>query len=95
MHALVANGKAGIIVGTHNAYLSINLDEDKPCHVTYWHPTWEMQYGEMGTVRKMTAGQKRYQEYLSLELDCSFAEWLGVDKESKARREWSKRMGWV
>ena len=84
---VVANGKPGVIIGTNNSHLAINLDEDKPGVPTYWHPMWNMQYLEMGAIRKMTAGQKRYQEYQDADwFDGTFAEWLGVDKKSKERR---------
>ncbi|BFM75165.1 TPA: hypothetical protein JI043_05715 [Acinetobacter baumannii] len=92
---VIADGKPGIITGTHNALIVVNLDEDKPGHKTYWHPTWNMQYLGMGKIRKMTAGQKRYQEFLDADwFDGNFAEWLGVDKESKARRESYKKYGY-
>ncbi|WP_315075601.1 hypothetical protein [Acinetobacter guillouiae] len=91
---VVADGKPGIIVGFHGAYIEVNLDEDKPGTHSNWHPTWNMEYQGMGKIRKLTAGQKRYQEYLSAELDCSFAEWLGVDKASRERRAFANNSGW-
>lgn len=93
---VVANGKSGVIVGAENARIVVNLDEDKPGTRTYWHPTWEMKYQEIGTIRKMTAGQRRYQEYRDADwFDGTFAEWLGVDAKSKERREYAKRYGMV
>lgn len=85
---VIANGKSGVIIGTNNAHITVNLDEDKPCVKTYWHPTWQMQYLDLGTVRKMTAGQKRYQEYRDADwFDGTFAEWLGVE-----RRLWAEKL---
>lgn len=52
-----------------------------------------MQYLDLGTVRKMTVGQKRYQEYRNADwFDGTFAEWLGVDKKSKERRLWAEKL---
>lgn len=92
---VIADGKPGVITGYNGAHIAVNLDEHKPGHDTYWHPTWNMTYLDIGKIRPMTAGQKRYQEYLNARewFDGSFAEWLGVDKESKERREYAKRWG--
>jgi hypothetical protein len=57
-------GKPGVIVGGHGAYLSVNLDSDSPSIRKTYHPTDQMEYHEMGVVRKMTPAQRRYQEYL-------------------------------
>ena len=76
---VVADGKNGVIVGSEGAHLVVNLDEEKPNSYTYWHPTWHMEYQEMGLIRKITAGQKRYQEYRDADwFDGTFAEWLGL-----------------
>ncbi|WP_111818268.1 hypothetical protein [Acinetobacter baumannii] len=92
---VIADGKPGIITGTHNALIVVNLDEDKPGERTYWHPTWNMQYLDMGKIRKMTAGQRRYQEFLDADwFDGGFDKWLGVDKETRARREFYKKYGY-
>ena len=94
---VVADGKPGIIIGAENANIVVNLDEHKPGQRTFWHPTWNMTYLDIGKIRPMSAGQKRYQEYLNARewFDGSFAEWLGVDLESKERREYAKRQGFV
>lgn len=47
---VIADGKPGIIVGTRGAHIVVNLDEDKPGHKTFWHPTWNMTYLEMEAV---------------------------------------------
>lgn len=90
---VVVDGEAGVIVGVRNAHLKVNFDKDKPSYYSYCHPTWHVEYQGMGEVRKMTVGQKRYQEYLDADCCETFAEWLGVDKASKERREWAKKNG--
>jgi hypothetical protein len=90
---VIADGKPGIIVGTRGAHIVVNLDHLKPHQTANYHPTWNVQYLAMGKVRKMTAGQKRYQEFLDADwFDGTFAEWLGVDKKSKERREYAKQI---
>lgn len=88
---VVVDGEAGIIVGANGARLKVNFDNTKASDYSYCHPTWRVEYLEIGKVRKLTAGQKRYQEYLDADTCCTFAEWLGVDKYSKERREWLKQ----
>lgn len=91
---VIADGKPGIITGFHGAHIVVNLDEHKPNIETYWHPTWEMIYLGKGKIRPMTAGQKRYQEFRDADwFDGTFAEWLGIDKAAKERRERAKRWG--
>ncbi len=36
----------------------------------------------MGKVRKTTRAQQKYKEYISSEIDCTFAEWLGIKKKT-------------
>lgn len=92
---VIIDGEPGVIVGTHGAYIVVNPDHLKPYQTANYHPTWRVEYLGIGKVRKMTAGQKRYQEYLDADTDCTFAEWLGVDKASKERREQYKNWGLV
>lgn len=92
---VIADGEPGVIVGCCGQYVEVNLDKHKRTVTANYHPTWNMQYLEMGTVRKLTAGQRRYQEFLDADwFDGNFAQWLGVDKETKARREFYKKYGY-
>ena len=90
---VIVDGEPGIIVGTNNAHLEVNFDHLKASDISYCHPTWRVEYLEIGKVRKLTPGQKRYQEYLNADCCESFAEWIGVDKASRERREWAKKYG--
>lgn len=47
-------------------YIGVNFDKDKPGVVCNAHPTSEVEYLEMGVIRKMTKGQQRYREYLDV-----------------------------
>lgn len=60
---IVVNGKPGVIAEDRGHYLGVNLDSDKPGVIVNCHPTWEVQYGEMGEVRKMSKSQQRYRRF--------------------------------
>lgn len=59
-------GKPGIIVGDRGHYIGVNFDEDKPGVVKNAHPTSNVEYLDMGVIRRMTKSQARYQRYLSV-----------------------------
>lgn len=58
------NGKPGVIAADRGHYIGVNFDSDKPGVICNAHPTWMAEYGEIGSIRKMTASQQRYQRYL-------------------------------
>jgi len=71
-------GRAGVIAKDGGNYIAVNFDDDKPGRTSNIHPTDEnLEYLEMGIVRKMTRSQQNYQDYLSSECCESFAEWVG------------------
>lgn len=82
---VVVDGEAGIIAEDRGSYIGVLFDNQKPNCILNCHPTWEVEYQGLGEVRKMTRSQKRYQEYLNQRdyNDQSFAEWLGIDPETK------------
>lgn len=61
---VVVSGKPGIIAADRGNYIGVNFDEDKPGVISNAHPTSEVQYGEMGKVRKPSKGAARYQRWL-------------------------------
>jgi hypothetical protein len=63
---VTVDGKPGIIVADKGHYLGVNFDEDKPSTISNCHPTWRVDYLEMGTARKQTKAQARYQRYLEV-----------------------------
>jgi len=70
--------KKGIIVDSKGAYIRVLFDgEKRPVNL---HPTWKVEYGEMGELPKMTRSQKRYQDFLSSGFD-NFMEYLGYEQE--------------
>ena len=58
------DGKSGIIAADRGNYIGVNFDDDKPGEIVNCHPTWKVEYGGVGVVRKqkMTRSQARYQE---------------------------------
>lgn len=82
---VVVYGKSGVIAEDRGNYIGVNFDADKPGVVHNAHPTSEVEYGEMGVVRRMTRSQQRYQDYLDADSNLTFAEWIGA--EGRKNRE--------
>lgn len=70
--------RKGIIIKDMGNYIGVNFDDKKPGVIEPLHPTSEVEYLEMGKIRKMTKSQQRYQDYLNQPNEVSFAEWLGI-----------------
>lgn len=80
--AVVCSGEPGVIVGFNSAHIEVLLDKHKPGTTGYYHPTWEVVYGDMKPIRPMTRSQKRYARFLDADSGLSFAEWLGVGRRA-------------
>lgn len=63
---VVVHGKPGIIAADRGHYIGVNFDDNKPGVIHNAHPTDEVEYLGIGKVRSMTAGQRRYQDYLDV-----------------------------
>lgn len=85
-------GKPGIIAADRGHYIGVNFDSDKPGVIKNAHPTWKVQYLEIGIVRKLTRSQQRYQRFLEYG-DCfdSFIEFCRWDAQPE--RQWNH--GWL
>jgi len=70
--------REGIIIKDMGNYIGVNFDDMKPGKYSTCHPTWEMEYLDIGEVRPMTRGQERYQKYIESEYSGTFAEYLGI-----------------
>ncbi|WP_053159072.1 hypothetical protein [Pseudomonas protegens] len=44
---VIANGEPGVIMADRGHYIGVILDNDPKKRIRNYHPTWEMQYGEM------------------------------------------------
>jgi hypothetical protein len=61
---VVVSGKPGIIAADRGHYIGVNFDADKPGVICNCHPTSDVEYGEMGVVRKPSRYAARYDRYL-------------------------------
>lgn len=79
---VVVDGQPGVIASDAGQYIGVLFDSDKPNRISNCHPTWNVVYEGIGKVRKMTASQKRYAEYVRAQewYDGTFADWLGIRK---------------
>lgn len=73
---VVVAGKAGIIAEDRGHYIGVNFDADKPGLIRNVHPTSDVIYLEMGSVRKLTRSQSRYRDFLRSDGNRPFGEWL-------------------
>lgn len=89
---VVVNGKPGIIAADCGHYIGVNFDSEQPGEISNCHPTWEVVYGEMGTIRKLSArkakSKARYKRFLEFG-DCfdNFSHFLSWD--SDPARDWN------
>lgn len=87
---VIVYGEPGTIIKDCGNHLGVNFDNRKPGHVSRCHPTSEVQYlDEFRAPRKMTAGQRRYQEYLDADSGQSFSEWIGAYRKLKPTENYS------
>ena len=85
---VTVDGKPGVIAEDRGAYIGVNFDEDKPQHISPCHPTWKVEYGEMGKVRPLTKAQQRYKRFLEYgDSFDSFIEFCRWDAEPE--RSWN------
>jgi len=82
---VTVNGKPGIIAEDRGQYIGVNFDEHNPGEVCPVHPTWKVEYGEMGKVRKVTRSQQNYRDYINSDCCETFAEWMGF----KPKKQWA------
>lgn len=59
---VIVNGKPGIIAEDRGHYIGVNFDHDKPGVISNCHPTWEVEYLDIGSIRKLTRSQQRLAE---------------------------------
>lgn len=61
---VVVSGRPGIIADDRGHYIGVNFDADKAGVVSNCHPTSEVEYGNLGQVRKPSRSSARYQRFL-------------------------------
>ena len=70
--------RLGIIAEDRGNYIGVNFDSDRAGVICNVHPTDNVEYGNMGMIRKPTASQKRYRDFIHSEYSGTFAEYLGI-----------------
>ncbi|MDP2848958.1 MAG: hypothetical protein Q8O35_12335 [Humidesulfovibrio sp.] len=74
---VVVEGRPGVIVKDCGNYIGVNFDADKPGVILPCHPTWEVVYGDLGPVRKISRSRQRYLDYLEVgDLYDGFGDYL-------------------
>lgn len=77
---VIVDGKRGVITEDMGNYIGVNFYDNQTTTAMPCHPTWEVQYLESFNnkppIKKQTASEKRYQDYLHSECSESFGEWL-------------------
>lgn len=80
-------GKKGVITKDLGNYIGVNFYDNITYNPQPCHPTAEVEYLETFNhkppIKKITASQKRYQHYLSLDLGCTYKEYLGIKDKPK------------
>lgn len=85
----MAHGKPGIIAEDRGHYIGINLDSDKPGHVSNYHPVDGIEYLGIGKVRKPSRGRARYCRYLEYgDMFENFRQFLSWDSDPE--RSWNR-----
>ena len=79
---VIVNGKKGVITKDMGNYIGVNFYDNVTAEPLPCHPTWEVQYLETFNhkppIKKLTASQKRYREFMHDDSGLSFREWLGI-----------------
>lgn len=83
---VIVDGNPGIIVEDRGNYIGVNFDSTKPGVVANVHPTWKVEYLDIGKIRKLTRSQIRYRRYLDygdgFESFIQYCEWDDAPERS-------------
>jgi hypothetical protein len=86
---VIVSGKPGIIAADRGHYIGVNFDSHKPGVILNCHPTSEVEYGDMGELRKPSRYAARYQRYLEYgECFSNFLEFCYWDADQE--RSWNR-----
>lgn len=82
---VTVDGRPGVIAADCGHYIGVNFDDAKPGVVANAHPTSEVEYLDMGTVRAPTRSQSRYQRWTKASI-CfpSFRDFLIHESREKS-----------
>lgn len=78
-------GRSGVIAADRGHYIGVLFDDQEPGNISNLHPTDGVTYLGMGSVRQMTAAQKRYHEYREADwFRGSFTDWCRARSPRRA-----------
>lgn len=84
---VIVAGKKGVITQDMGNYIGVHFYNRETVEPSPCHPTWEVEYLETFNqnppIKKQTASQRRYREYVHSESGLSFREWLGIRSDKK------------
>lgn len=79
---VIVGGKKGVITKDLGNYIGVNFYDELTYDPLPCHPTSEVEYldtfNKKPPIKKITRSAKRYREFLELDLDCSYKEYLGI-----------------
>lgn len=84
---VIVDGKKGVITKDMGNYIGVNFYDNPTADPLPCHPTWKVEYldtfNEKPPIKKTTASQRRYRDFLRDDSNLSFREWLGIRKKIK------------
>lgn len=84
---VIVGGKRGVITEDKGNYIGVTFYDAKRATSMPCHPTSEVEYLETFNRKppRLTASQRRHEEYLHEDGPLTFGEWLRVQKLRKSR----------
>ena len=77
---VIVNGRKGVITKDEGNYIGVTFYDDKKRMPVSCHPTWKVEYLESFNTRppkpKNLKAKQRYLDYLHLDTDMTFLEYL-------------------
>lgn len=82
---VLMNGRKGVITEEKGNYIGVTFYDDEKLNTLPCHPTWKMEYLETFNYKppkpKNLASKQRYRDYLALDSDMTFFEYLTTFKK--------------
>ncbi len=79
---VIVAGKKGVITKDMGNYIGVNFYDNQTSDPLPCHPTWEVEYlesfNDKPPIKRLSASQKRYREFLRDDSGFTFKEWLGI-----------------
>jgi len=76
---VIAYGKPGIIVADRGHYIGVTLDDDPKRHISNYHPTHGIEYGDMAEKLPKPRRRTNFDEFEDSDCGLYFHEFLGIN----------------